>query len=115
MDVDSPGGGGREQGVLKEDEEAARGLAVLLSVSSSRLAPNLTPLHQGCVTLSPSASRHCALSLFCKEPRGQTRPSQALTFISVATTELSNLAQTNFCLPRLVTMTLNLFSGRFLR
>lgn len=115
MDVDSPGDSGREQGVLKEAEEAAQGPAVLLSVSPSRPAPNLTPLHQRCVTLSPGASRHCALSLLCKQPHGQTRPSQALTFTSAATTELSSLAQTNFCLPRLVTMTPNSSSGCFLR
>lgn len=62
MDVDSPQDGGREQGVLKEDEEAAQGPAVLLTVSPSRLAPNLTALDQSCVALSPGASRHCVPS-----------------------------------------------------
>lgn len=36
---------------------------VLLAVSPSRLAPKFTPLDQGCVTLTPGASRHCVPSL----------------------------------------------------
>lgn len=63
MDVDPPPDG-REQGVLKKDEEVAQGPGVILTVSPSRLAPNPTSLDQSCVTLSPGASSIVSLLSF---------------------------------------------------
>lgn len=74
MDVDSlPLDGGREQDVLKEDEEAAQGPAFLLSVSFVLLSiqTGTKSLDQGCVALVPAL---CSFS-----PSAATWTSQAKT------------------------------------
>lgn len=83
MDVD-PSGWWQGTGCA---EKAAQGPAVILTVSPSRLAPDLTSLVVSPCPQVPAGI--VSLLSFCKQPGGQARLSQALIFISVATKQLS--------------------------
>lgn len=110
----TPQDGGREQGVLKEDDKAAQGQAVILSVHPNwhqthfpgpALCHPVPRCQQALCSFSHSTNSHMDKPDWVRHsPLSQWSPRSS-----------AHLAQTSFSLHRLVTMTLNSSSGCFLR